>query len=112
MGRKQIKDEKERQLVARRGQARNSQRKYLDEVSFHASKDSRDSLRRIHRLVRDHFTTRAEEQSVSINEMLQALQATARVDADGRARKVADVKAELGRLAGLRTQVDAVGRRT
>ncbi len=112
MGRKQIKDEKERQLVARRGQARNSQRKYLEEVSFHASKDSRDSLRRIHRLVRDHFTVRAEEQSVTINEMLQALQATERADNQSRAKKSADAKAELGRLAGLRTQIDAVGARS
>lgn len=112
MGRKQIKDEKQRQLVARQGQARNSQRKYLEEVSFHASKDSRDSLRRIHRVVRDHFTIRAEEQSVTINEMLQALQSTARADNESRAKQAADVKAELGRLAGLRTQIDAVGPRS
>ncbi|GAB2773661.1 dynamin family protein [Nocardioides salsibiostraticola] len=111
MGRKQVRDERERQLVARRGQARNSQRKYLDEVSFHASKDSRDSLRRIHRLVRDHFTIRAEEQSVTINEMLQGLQSAARADAEGRAKQSADVKAELGRIAGLRAQVDLVGTR-
>ena len=111
MGRKQVRDEKERQLVARRGQARNSQRKYLDEVSFHASKDSRDSLRRIHRLVRDHFTVRAEEQSVTVNEMLQGLQSAARADTEERTRQMANVKAELGRIAGLRAQVDLVGAR-
>ncbi len=111
MGRKQVRDEKERQLVARRGQARNSQRKYLDEVVFHASKDSRDSLRRIHRLVRDHYTTRAEEQSVSINEMLQGLQTAARADHDQRTKQMADVNAELGRISQLRAQIDLVGTR-
>ncbi len=112
MGRKQVRDEKDRQLTGRRGQARNAQRKYLDEVSFHANKDSRDSLRRIHRLVRDHFTTQAEEQSQSLNEMLVAVQAAARVDQEGRAKKSADVKAELGRLATLRAQAEQVGPRT
>ncbi len=111
MGRKQVRDEKERQLVARRGQARNSQRKYLDEVTFHASKDSRDSLRRIHRLVRDHFTIRAEEQSVTINEMLQGLASAARADTESRSKQSSDVKAELKRIAGLRTQIDQVGTR-
>ena len=112
MGRKQVREEKDRQLASRRAQARNSQRKYLDEVTFHASKDSRDSLRRIHRAVRDHFTTRAEEQSKSLNEMLQGLQAATRTDQEGRAKQIADVTAELGRIAGLRTQVDLVGSRT
>jgi hypothetical protein len=111
MGRKQVKDERARQLSQRQTQARNAQRKYMDEVSFRASKDSRDALRVTHRQIRDYFTERAEEQAASIREKLSAVQAAAQTDQQDRSRQITDVNAELDRLAGLRRTADSVSRR-
>jgi GTPase SAR1 family protein len=112
MGRKQIREEKARQLSQRQTQARNAQRKYMDEVSFRTNKDSRDALRTTHRQIRDHFTERAEEQSTSIRENLAGVQAAAQADQQGRSRQITDVNAELDRLSGLRAKADAVSRRS
>ena len=65
MGRKAIKDEKERMLNLRRQQSKAAFRKYVDEVTFQVGKESRDSLRRVQRDLRDHFTARAEELQAS-----------------------------------------------
>jgi hypothetical protein len=111
MGRKQIKEEKARQLSQRQSQARSAQRKYMDEVSFRTNKDSRDALRTTHRQIRDYFTDRAEEQSTSIRENLAAVQAAAQADQQDRSRQITDVNAELDRLSGLRAKADAVSRR-
>ncbi len=56
-----LKDEKRRQLEQRRAQARNAVRRYCDEVHFVIGKDSRDTLRRVQRQLRDHYSRRAEE---------------------------------------------------
>ena len=61
MGRKALKDDRDRQITARRQQAKQAVRKYVDEVSFHVTKDSRDTLREVQRELRDAFTARAEE---------------------------------------------------
>jgi GTPase SAR1 family protein len=111
MGRKQIRDEKKRQVLARRTQARNAQRKYMDDANFRASKDSRDTLRWVQREVRDYFSTRAEEQSRATQETLIAVQSATQMNEKDRARRLIDVNVELGRLAEHRTRVDALGPR-
>lgn len=109
MGRKALRDDKARQLTQRRAQAKNAQRKYIDEVSFMAGKDSRDSLRRINRQLRDHFQVIAEEQARSTTETLEAVQAAVRGDQAGRKKNLTYVEGELKRIADLRTRVEAVG---
>lgn len=74
MGRKMLKDEKTRQLAQRRMQAKQSMRKYADDVMFVTGKDSRDTLRRINRQLRDYFLGRAEELTASTSESLAAAQ--------------------------------------
>ncbi len=82
MGRKALRDEKERQLTVRRNQARQALRKYTDEVGFVVGKDSRDTLRRVQRQLRDHYAARAEELHRSTGEALAAAQQAARSDAE------------------------------
>ncbi|MEL7209752.1 MAG: dynamin, partial [Actinomycetota bacterium] len=84
MGRKQVKDEKERQLAQRRAQAKNAQRKYMDEAQFLAGKDARAAARQTQRELRDFFTERAKEQSRSMDEQLGALNAAVRALKDGK----------------------------
>ncbi len=103
MGRKGLKDEKERQLKQRQSQAKIALRRYSDEVSFQVTKDSRDTLRRVHRQLRDHYSTRAEELHRSTTESLKAASESANLDQTQRARRTKDVEAELGRIERLRT---------
>ncbi len=103
MGRKGLKDEKERQLKQRRSQAKIALRRYSDEVSFQVTKDSRDTLRRVHRQLRDHYSSRAEELHRSTTESLKAASDAANLDQNQRARRTKDVEAELARIERLRT---------
>ncbi len=108
MGRKGLKDEKERQLTQRRAQAKNAIRRYCDEVSFQVSKDSKDTLRRVQRQLRDHYSTRAEELNRSTQEALKAATEAAKVGTAERANRQKDLAAELNRIRSLRKQVSDV----
>ena len=108
MGRQALRDEKERQLAMRRNQARQALRKYTDEVGFVVGKDSRDTLRRVQRRMRDFFATRAEELHQSTSEALAAAQQAVKSDAATRAKRLRDVDAELKRIAVLRDKALAL----
>jgi hypothetical protein len=105
MGRKALKDEQARQLLLRRNAARNAVRRYVDEVQFMAGKDSRDTLRRVQRQLRDHYTARAEELQRSLTESQGAAQRVVQADQQTRTQRLQAVDAELTRLQGLRKQV-------
>jgi len=108
MGRKGLREEKERQVVLRRSQAKNAIRRYCDEVSFVAGKDSRDTLRRIQRQLRDHYSARAEELNRSNAQALQsASEAVKRTQAE-RDKRLKDLDAELARLRKLRARAAEV----
>jgi hypothetical protein len=108
LGRKALKDEKERALAQRRQTAKNAIRKYTDEVTFLAGADSRTMLRRIHRQLRDHFTSRAEELQRSTTEALQASQQAAQRDQADRKARLGDVEAELRRVTQLRDRAVSI----
>jgi GTPase SAR1 family protein len=59
LGRKLIRDERLRQLVHRRQQAKMACKRYVDEAAFVFGKDCADSLRRTRRELRDEFQNRA-----------------------------------------------------
>jgi hypothetical protein len=105
MGRKALRDEQTRQLTIRRQSAKNAIRKYLDEATFLAGKDSRDTLRRVQRQLRDHYTARAEELQRSVNESKQAAVLAVQSNQQTRTKRLKDVKAELDRVAMLRKQI-------
>jgi GTP-binding protein EngB required for normal cell division len=107
LGRKAIRDERERALGQRRQQARQACRSYIDDVGFSVGKDARDGLRRMQRVLRDAFTEQAETLQRSTAEALGAAKAAVQTDRDERARRLRDVEAELGRIRELR----AAGRR-
>jgi len=110
MGHRGLKDEKRRQLEQRRAQARNAVRRYCDEVHFVIGKDSRDTLRRVQRQLRDHYSRRAEELNRSTAEALRLASETVTRSTADRERRLRDVDAELSRLRRLREQADTVTR--
>ncbi len=102
MGRKSAKDEKERALTRRRSEAKSAVRKYCEEVRFQIGKDSRDTLRRIQRQLRDHYSAIADEMNRSSSEALKSASEAAKVAEADRSKKLRDTKAELDRIQGLR----------
>jgi hypothetical protein len=108
LGRRGLQEEKKRHLTQRRGQAKNAVRKYCDDVSFAVGKDSRDTVRRIQRQLRDHYSTRAEELNRSNAEALRSAQAAAQQSEAERQARLRDLAAELARLAELRQRASAV----
>jgi dynamin family protein len=108
MGTSTLKDEKKRQLAQRRAQAKNAIRKYCDEVQFVMGKDSRDTLRRIQRQLRDHYTARAEELNRTTAEALQTATEAARKSESERTSRLKDLDAELTRLTSLRSRAEAI----
>jgi len=105
MGRKALKDEAKRELANRRIMAKNALRRYVDEVQFLTGKDSRDTLRRVQRQLRDHYMSRAEELQRSLGESMNAAQQAVKSDQETRTRRLRDVEAEIERIRGLRNQV-------
>lgn len=108
MGRAGVREEKKRQLAQRRAQAKNAVRRYCDEVQFVMGKDSRDTLRRIQRQLRDHYSARAEELNRSLAEALSSAGEAVKRTHSERELRLRDLQAELDRLGQLRRRAEAV----
>ncbi|MFC6016074.1 dynamin family protein [Plantactinospora solaniradicis] len=87
LGRKLVRDERERQLAYRRQQAKQELRRYVDEVGFVLGKDCRDAIRRTQRFLRDEFTARAALAERSSAQALSAVRQNAALPDDERARR-------------------------
>jgi predicted GTPase len=108
MGHKGLRDEKKRQVVKRRGQAKNAMRRYCDEVNFVMGKDSRDTLRRVQRQLRDHYSALAEELNRSNAEALTGAAEAAKRGQTDREQRLNNLDAELSRLRQLQQRTQAV----
>ncbi len=109
LGRKAFRDERTRQVVQRRAQAKAATHRYLDEVSFLFGKELRDTVRIRQRSLRQQLATEAELAVRSASNALAALDRLAPLDDSGRQRRLVDVQAELGRLGQLRERLMAAG---
>jgi hypothetical protein len=108
LGHRGLREEKKKQVQKRRGEAKNAVRRYCDKVTFVASKDSRDTLRRVQRELRDHYTALAEELNKSNSRALTAASEAAKRTQSDRAARLKDVEAELARIATLRKRAEAL----
>ncbi|GGN63652.1 dynamin [Actinoplanes lobatus] len=110
MGHRGLRDEKKRQVTKRRAEARNAIRRYCDEVSFVAGKDSRDTLRRVQRQLRDHYSGLAEELNKANAQALNSAAEAAKRTHTDREKRLKDVDAELARVQQLRQRAQAVAK--
>ncbi|MBF6329031.1 dynamin family protein [Nocardia transvalensis] len=108
LGGKAFRDDKRERLARRRTEAKTAVRRYLDDVSFEAAKQSRDRLHRIHRVLRDHFTGIADRSLRSINDSLQAAQDAAGVETARRNARCAELERQLRIVAELRRYAAAM----
>ena len=104
MGRRVLREEKQRQLASRREQARQSVSRYLEEVTFRVNKDVQDALRRIHRGLRSSFATSAAEISRSIADAVRAAEQARAAQGTG-TTDVGSLDAELAALDSLAARV-------
>ena len=111
MGGRHQREEKKRRLVLRRQQARQAYRKYTDAVSFQVGKQSRDTLRQVHRELRDSWAERAQQLQRSAIEAVEAATAATDIEDADRARRLSDVEAELRRIDALHSTASDVAER-
>ena len=108
MGGKMVRDEGRRLLDRRRMEAKNTVRRYVDDVSFQVGKQSRDMLRYMQRDLRDHFMARSDELVRSAQESLIATERALQAGEAERQQRIADLHAELERIAALEHEGQAL----
>ncbi|GAB2636793.1 dynamin family protein [Prescottella soli] len=104
LGTKAYRDDRDARVVRRRADAKVAIRRFTDDVSFQVGKESKDRLRLMQRLLRDHFTTISEQTLRSLADSLRAAQEAATVESTERARRAAEVERQLNALAELKEQ--------
>jgi hypothetical protein len=82
MGRSAFADERRRATEKRRAAAKTAVRKFMDEFTLQVGKDSRDTIRRAQREMRDRYAERADELQRSAAEAVAAAQLAARTGED------------------------------
>jgi Dynamin family len=108
MGGKMVRDEGRRLLDRRRMEAKNTVRRYVDDVSFQVGKQSRDMLRYMQRDLRDHFMARSDELVRSAQESLIATERALQAGEAEQQQRIADLHAELERIAALENEGQAL----
>ena len=104
LGGKALREERTRALAQRRAQGKAAVRRYLDEISFAVTKESRDGLRLAQRQLRDHLSERASELDRTASAALASARSAAEMDAGERTSRLAQIDAELDRLTRLRAK--------
>ncbi|SNT31491.1 dynamin family protein [Rhodococcoides kyotonense] len=108
LGTKAYKEDKENRVKSRRAEAKMAIRRFTDDVSFQVGKESKDRLRLIQRVLRDHFTSIAEQTLRSLNDSLKAAQEAANVETTERASRIAHLDREMKVVAELNERASAL----
>ena len=108
LGGKGLTDDRRRVFAKRQAEAKAAIRRYADDVIFQAGKESRELLRRVQRDLRDHYTDRAEETNRSLKESLASAERSVRASKEEQERRLAEIPAQLKRLAELRDRAVAL----
>ncbi|MCZ4076895.1 dynamin family protein [Rhodococcus sp. H36-A4] len=110
LGTKAYKEDKENQVRARRSEAKIAIRRFTDDVSFQVGKESKDRLRLIQRVLRDHFTSIAEQTLRSLNDSLRAAQEAANVETAERSTRTVHLDQQMKAVAELNERASALVR--
>jgi ethanolamine utilization protein EutP (predicted NTPase) len=91
IGRKLMRDERQRQLLYRRQQAKIACRRYLDEAAFAFGHHCLESLRRTRRELRDEFQSRAAVMHASSQRALSSAERAVQLQPDERRARTAEL---------------------
>jgi replication fork clamp-binding protein CrfC len=98
LGRKAYKEDMENRMLRIRNEAKNNVRRFVDDISFVVTKESRDRLQAIHRRLRNHYREIANQTARSLNESLQAMLMSARLEENERNQRIAELERQLNIL--------------
>ena len=98
LGRKAYKEEMENRMVRIRNDAKMNVRRFVDDVQFVVSKESRDRLKGIQRQLRDHYRGIANQTTRSLNESLQATLTAAKLEENERNTRIRELERQLNIL--------------
>ena len=102
VGGKLFRDEGRKQRSYRQGQAKAAAAKFIDEVTFEMNKETRDSLRRTHRRLRDEFHARAMTIRASASGAYKAAQRASNLSPGAQAERSSALDTEASQLVGIR----------
>lgn len=100
-GARQIAEDRRKQLVSRRQEARASARQFLDDVQFEVGARFRDLGRELHQQLREYFAERIEELQRTHIETARALEDWLVQDQVTRRQRDSEVNAQLAELEAL-----------
>ncbi len=106
LGRKAYKEDMENRMSRVRNEAKANMRRFVDDVSFVVSKESRDRLKGIQRQMRDHYRGIANQTTRSLNESLQAALAAAKLEENERATRIKELERQLNILKQVSANVE------
>jgi hypothetical protein len=109
-GSKSIREESKSLLKRRQAAARTAVQRHVDEAFVGLNKDARDTVRRVQRALRDHFSAVTEDLQESIVDSLRTAKAAADRDAAAREMQTRRIEQELIRLAELNGQIQALNK--
>jgi hypothetical protein len=105
MGRRAFFDDRTRRKAQRSAEMKRLSARYLDEITFIVQKHSRDTIRKTHRQIRDHFVERLELLERTLQQAIQAAEAARAKHAAGITAPSADHDTE-ATVRQLRTTAD------
>lgn len=98
LGRKAYKEEMDNRMLRIRGDAKMNVRRFIDDIQFVVSKESRDRLKGVQRQLRDHYRGIANQTTRSLNESLQATLAAAKLEENERNTRIRELERQLNIL--------------
>jgi replication fork clamp-binding protein CrfC len=98
LGRKAYKEEMDNRMLRIRGDAKMNVRRFVDDIQFVVSKESRDRLKGVQRQLRDHYRGIANQTTRSLNESLQATLAVAKLEENERNTRIRELERQLNIL--------------
>ncbi|WP_059015466.1 dynamin-like GTPase family protein [Mycobacterium sp. M26] len=98
LGRKAYKEDMENRMMRVRNEAKTNLRRFVDDVLFVVTKESRDRLKNVQRQLRDHYREIANQTTRSLNESLQSTIAAARLEETERNNRIGELERQLNIL--------------
>jgi replication fork clamp-binding protein CrfC len=95
LGRKAYKEDMENRMMRVRNEAKMNARRFVDDIAFVVTKESRDRLKAIQRQLRDHYRGIANQTTRSLNESLQAAIASMRMEEHERNARIQELERQL-----------------
>ena len=92
LGRKAYKEDMENRMMRVRNEAKTNLRRFIDDVLFVVTKESRDRLKNVQRQLRDHYREIANQATRSLNDSLQSTIAAARMEETERANRIRELE--------------------